>query len=346
MSSKHIRLADIAEEAGVTIAAVSMALRNSPQISAATREKIQALAKKMNYLPDAAARALASKGAENRRGAMGAIGLLASEYIIQSESGKRSLQHSTRVWRNACERTGYSLDEFIVSKRKADQRRLNDILQNRGITGLLVTCPHESVRDWALDWDHFAAVARTSASDDPFLHSVASTSFHDAFTATKAVIDAGYKRPGIYFPDPVFSVWVGGYEAAVIRSLPDCIIPPLTLSSLSREERLPRLKEWIKQEQPDVIISNHGRRMLEELQELGMKVPEDIGYCALDVGANSALLSGLSQRRDVAYQTMVDLLNGMLMRNETGPPEVPMVVQVASTWNKGKTLHYRRKRKG
>ena len=42
----------IAEAAGVSVATVSMALRNSERITPETREKVRAIATEMNYRPD------------------------------------------------------------------------------------------------------------------------------------------------------------------------------------------------------------------------------------------------------------------------------------------------------
>ena len=52
---------DIAYRAGVSQSTVSRALRNSPQVSLATREKVQAIAKELNYRVDKNATALRSQ---------------------------------------------------------------------------------------------------------------------------------------------------------------------------------------------------------------------------------------------------------------------------------------------
>lgn len=49
---------DIAKEAGVAASTVSRVINNKPGIKAETRQKVQALLKKYNYTPDAAARGL------------------------------------------------------------------------------------------------------------------------------------------------------------------------------------------------------------------------------------------------------------------------------------------------
>lgn len=50
-------LKDLAKECGVSVATVSKALNDQPDIAAATRERIRAAARRMGYLPNAAARA-------------------------------------------------------------------------------------------------------------------------------------------------------------------------------------------------------------------------------------------------------------------------------------------------
>ena len=51
-------LKDLAKECGVSVATVSKALNDQPDISPATRERVRAAAHRMGYLPNAAARAL------------------------------------------------------------------------------------------------------------------------------------------------------------------------------------------------------------------------------------------------------------------------------------------------
>jgi DNA-binding LacI/PurR family transcriptional regulator len=56
-----VRLKDIAEQAGVSVMTVSKALRDAPDVSAATKARISALAQQLGYIPDAAAQGLRTR---------------------------------------------------------------------------------------------------------------------------------------------------------------------------------------------------------------------------------------------------------------------------------------------
>ena len=56
-----VRLKDIAQLAGVSVMTVSKALRDAPDVSAATKSKIKSLAAQMGYVPDSSAQGLRTK---------------------------------------------------------------------------------------------------------------------------------------------------------------------------------------------------------------------------------------------------------------------------------------------
>src|SRR5476651_296847 len=56
-----VRLKDIAKHIGVSVMTVSKALRDAPDVSAATKAKIKSLAAQMGYVPDSSAQGLRTR---------------------------------------------------------------------------------------------------------------------------------------------------------------------------------------------------------------------------------------------------------------------------------------------
>jgi len=56
-----VRLKDIAQQIGVSVMTVSKALRDAPDVSAATKARIKSLARQMGYVPDSSAQGLRTK---------------------------------------------------------------------------------------------------------------------------------------------------------------------------------------------------------------------------------------------------------------------------------------------
>src|ERR1700720_1470682 len=56
-----VRLKDIAVRAGVSVMTVSKVLRDAPDISAATKARVKALAQQMGYVPDSTAQSLRTR---------------------------------------------------------------------------------------------------------------------------------------------------------------------------------------------------------------------------------------------------------------------------------------------
>jgi DNA-binding LacI/PurR family transcriptional regulator len=121
-------IADIAAHAGVTKAAVSFALNGQPGVSAATRERILAIAQDMGFQPNSAAKALTG----GRAGAFGLVidrpaRLLSIEpFFMQLLSGIQAdlMQHHVTLSFSMAEDTG---DEIALYERWWAERRVDGV---------------------------------------------------------------------------------------------------------------------------------------------------------------------------------------------------------------------------
>ncbi|MEI9998948.1 MAG: LacI family DNA-binding transcriptional regulator [Verrucomicrobiota bacterium] len=101
----------LAKMAGVSIFTVSLALRNNPRVAAATRRKIQTLAKRYGYKPNAE---LAELMARTR--ATGSTKYQATLAYVDASYPRVRKHYALQAYRSSCreraEKFGYRLDFF------------------------------------------------------------------------------------------------------------------------------------------------------------------------------------------------------------------------------------------
>src|SRR5690349_1403278 len=117
MSDRRPTLADVAARAGVSIALVSIVMREAPGASAATRARVLAVADELGYRPDIRARLL-------RRSRSRLLGVV---------FGVQHAFHGDLVGGlyTAADRVGYELALSAVTPARDEQRAVASLLQDR-----------------------------------------------------------------------------------------------------------------------------------------------------------------------------------------------------------------------
>lgn len=110
-------LADVAAEAGVSVALVSIVMRGAPGASAATRQRVQEVAARLGYQPDSRARRLRS--GESR--------LLGVVFDVRHPFHHDML---TGLYEAAAE-VGYELALSAVTPRRDERTAVDDLLRDR-----------------------------------------------------------------------------------------------------------------------------------------------------------------------------------------------------------------------
>ena len=124
-------LKDLAKECGVSVATVSKALNDQPDIAAATRERIRAAARRMGYLPNAAARALKTNRTYN-------LGVL---FVDERQSGLTHEYFSAVLdsFKVEAEKHGYDIT-FINHNISGRNMTYLEHCHYRSVDGVVIAC--------------------------------------------------------------------------------------------------------------------------------------------------------------------------------------------------------------
>ncbi len=189
MSKTTIR--DVAKHAGVGVGTVSRVLNNSPSVSAATRQKVQAAIASLNFSPSQAARRLS-------QGKTMAVGVVVP--FFTNPSVVRRLQGVVSV----LSVSEYDLILFDIEKVDRRDMALRAIPQRNLADGLLLI----SLTPSDVDVEQFALADIPTVLVDayhPALSRVLVDNAAGGYQATKHLIDLGHRKIGYisdYLDDP------------------------------------------------------------------------------------------------------------------------------------------------
>lgn len=329
-------LGRIAEEAGVSRATVSMALRNHPRIPAATRTRVQAIATRLGWKPNP----------------------LLAEVMTAIRAGQPPADRVTLAWitghprRDGWQRepffrrcfdgaqtraaaAGYHLEHFWLGDADRNAQRLGDILMARGITGLVVS-PLPKPESIPLQWDKFSSVSVAYTLLGPRLHRATDNHCASARLAAACLHAAGRRRIGLAlttdYHQRVNGLWTAGYllEMQASGLVDDTLIHrPDELHEAS-------LLAWVKRARIDAVIGTDPV-IATWLRRSGLKVPGQVAYADLNLATTDGTVAGIYQDATSIGACAIDLLAGQLLRHERGLPEKAKTLMIDSRWVNGAT---------
>lgn len=342
---------DIAHEAGVCKATVSLALRNSPRISEKTRERIKAIAVNMGYHKNPLVTANMSRirSARNDGSAsLPTIGLLSTWVDEQRESKRVEWHIQSRFLEGAKRRAkelGFDFDylEFDLSYYSSD--RIQEILESRNISGLVLAPLRFSNMTLDLDWSKFA-VASIGFSDT--LGNIPCV-YYDNFRCMQDILDLlsykGYRRIG-FITDSENEMrgghlWNAGYLEYQNRVLkPENRVPILRIPRPElhfERSDFELMHNWYQEHKPDVIIAFRSK-ILNHFQSLGYNVPEDFGYMVLNWSSRTDGCSGYRQCHEEMAETAANIVTERLYNNDRGELSKPRTTLLRGDFVDGFTI--------
>ncbi|CAM3052265.1 LacI family DNA-binding transcriptional regulator [Rariglobus hedericola] len=333
--SNRVTIRDIAAKADVHFTTVALALRDSPRISEARRKSIQKLATKMGYSPDPMLSALNAYRQTRRRPIYQAtiawINNWPERGFLRSNDDFRDYHDGIKE--RAAE-LGYEVEEFWMRGKDLSFAKLGRILKARNIQGMILAPQPEPHTEIDFDFSEFSAVSLSYSLRNPALHVVTNHHFRSMLLLMQNLDRLGYRKVGLAvhpsWSEKVGHGWFGGVLTAKELITSGMKILPVKLFGLDD------VKAWMKKEQPDVIVSH--KQFYEQLLEMGIRMPKDVGFANLSVPSSSPEISGITQNSPHIGRKAVDVLVDMLHRGERGVPDMPLHLLVDGVWVPGKTL--------
>lgn len=275
----------IATTAGLSIAGVSMALRNHPSIPLRTCRRVRSIAKRLGYRPDPEIARLMSYLRRHRiartESTVGILMLFGDPHLLERNSYLRRLHHALR--RRARE-LGYEADTFWLGAPDIPPRRLQSILRARGIRALVLIDGPVYIDRVPIDLSSFATVTIGYGIGLP-LHRVCQHQYQEMFQLIQRLNALGYRRLGLvldrHTDDRTQHHYWSAFTTAMSRVSPENRVPILLTTELRESE----FASWVRTERPDVVIAQIPAApvCLEWLGRIGCNVPRDVGFAGLDV---------------------------------------------------------------
>jgi LacI family transcriptional regulator len=340
----RISMADVARRARLSKNAVSLALRNDPQIPEATRARVARLAREMGYRKDPVVSELMAR---LRQGG-GAANRLNLALVNANEDELAFRRHPTiPTYVEGCRRRtdhlGASLDTFWLHEPGRTARGFIRLLRTRGIRGLILTGMMDTNRLPA--WfepvvEEFPVVVTGVRTADPALSHCCVDHYMLTSIAMRHAIDLGYRRPALILHDRIDRLVDQRYTAGFANA--QRLLPasgrcaPLYLKD--HEEALtPRFARWLHKAQPDVVFTLYNV-VIKWIREMGLSIPGDVGVIQLEWRAHHPEIAGMNQHNDVVGEAAVDMLIGMIHNGERGVPAFPRSTLVGATWTDGPSV--------
>jgi len=324
----------IAAEAGVSVMTVSLALRNHPRISKATRQRVQEVAARLQYRSNPMVASLMTHIRSSRPLAYQAnLAFLAEN--LQGIVAHPLFHSAYEGILKRAEELGFLVDGFSLGEQGRHHGRLKKILEARNIQGIILAPLNEQGPLDGLDCSQWSVVALGNSVLSPRFHRVTHHQFHGMQLILENLVRRGYRRIGLAIE--------AGVDDKVDRSWSSCMagyhlrIPPrqrvpILLANLNS----PALPQWLEKYRPDVVIGHNGLEW--HLRQMDIRVPGDISFACLSVFQNNERgYSGLDQNWRLVGAAAVESVVAHIYRNERGIPASPKTVMLEGFWVDGVT---------
>lgn len=330
---------DVAARAGYSRATVSMALRQDPRITAATRKRILAAAEQIGYRPNPLVAALMTTRRMQRITARHTV--LAFVTTHPESDSWRQYQGYLNFFAGARRRAadlGYKLQEFPLRAPDMSPARYLQVLRARNIHGLLMAPLPRNQKTIELDFAGVAVVGVGLSIVAPPIERVSNDHFQSALLAVRRCLALGYRRIGLVVShetsERLDHRWLSGYLLANLEIPKGEAISPFMPER--REDIEGRLTNWCRRERPEVVLFGNYTPSYARL------LPPGTGIVSLNVDRLDGSVTGIFQDDWRIGSIAIDHLVARMQRGEFGPDDRARLHLLAGQWSPGRTAPIRR----
>jgi len=273
--NKRVRQEDIAKKLGLSINTVSLALKDSKRINEETRQKVQQLAKELNYIPNSIARSLVQKKTN-------IIGFILPKITnpIQIETAQQIERKLIIMGYNMMLMTTYSDENY--------EARALDILLSHQVDGIFLFPTNKQNQDKikSIRDANYPIVLLSGGNYNLASDSVYMSQFIGAYKATTHLAKLGHSRIAFIHGGTANTEKHLGYISALedsqLEYRSEMVVP---VKSFSYEEGYNAASRIFADQSVTAILASGDYLAIGALRwcrEQGMRVPEDVAIIGFD----------------------------------------------------------------
>ena len=328
---KHVTMEEVAREAGVSRALVSLVMRDSPKVSEKRRTRVLAAAQRLGYRPNAMARGLASRRTRT-------IGVLLND--LRNPFFAEMMDGIVE----AADELDYCLLIGTGRREAAGERRAVDAFFEHRADGLLLVSPRLPLTEILAIGRSAPTVAVARPLRDAHVDSVTNDDAAGAKLAVRHLADLGHRR--IAHVDGGRGAGAAARRRGYVREMERLGLEPHVVPGEFTDAAGVRAAERLLDGDPlptAVFAANDlvAAGALDRFEDSGLRVPRDISIIGYDNTFLAALhhmsLTTIDQPRPeigrLALMTLVERIDGLrtdavhhrvepslVVRGTTGPP--------------------------